>query len=87
MAGKFSLVSGSSDHTARLWVKDRCIKTLQGEVTACSFMLGPTSVCHHSIQVYVDVQLLRASRLNFVGINISNVAHFVNIFVKSFTML
>jgi len=30
VAGKFSLVTASSDHTARLWVKEKCVKTLQG---------------------------------------------------------
>ena len=30
VAGKFSLVSASSDCTARLWVREKCVKTLQG---------------------------------------------------------
>ena len=36
MAGKFSLVTASSDHTARLWVKEKCVKILQGQlITSC----------------------------------------------------
>jgi len=39
VAGKFSLVTASSDHTARLWVKDKCVKILQGQLKLISFML------------------------------------------------
>jgi len=34
VAGKFLLVSGSSDCTARLWVKDKCMKILRGKFVA-----------------------------------------------------
>jgi len=38
-SGTFSLVTASSDKTARLWVKEKCVKTLRGWFITCCFAL------------------------------------------------